>query len=48
MVGKLSCYERRIVAFANLSFQKGLLMPEEVARKMGEMKARWTTQIEDA
>jgi hypothetical protein len=39
-VGKLSYYERWIVAFANILFEKGLLTPEELARKVEEMKAR--------
>jgi len=40
MVGKLSYYERWIVAFANILFQKQILTPEELARKMGEVEAR--------
>ena len=42
MVGKLSYYERWIVAFANILFQKGMLTPEDLARKMDEVKARQT------
>jgi hypothetical protein len=41
MVGKLSYYERWAVAFANISFQKGLFAPEELARKMDEVGARF-------
>jgi hypothetical protein len=41
MVAKLSYYERWVVAFANLLFQKGILTPEELALKMDEVKARW-------
>ena len=41
MVGKLSYYERWIVAFANILFRKQILTPEELARKMGEVDARW-------
>ena len=41
MVGKLSYYERWIVAFANILFQKGILTPEELALKMDEVEARW-------
>lgn len=41
MVGKLSYYERWIVAFANILFRKQLLSPEELARKMDEVEARW-------
>ena len=42
MIGKLTYYERWIVAFANILFQKGLLTPEQVASKMGEVEARWS------
>jgi hypothetical protein len=41
MIGKLSYYERWIVAFANILFQKGILTPEQLARKMDEVEARW-------
>ena len=44
MVGKLSYYERWIVAFSNILFQKGILTPEELARKMDDVKARWAAQ----
>jgi hypothetical protein len=44
MVGKLSYYERWIVAFANILFRKQLLTPEELARKMEEVEARWVQQ----
>lgn len=40
MVGKLSYYERWIVAFANILFQKATLTPDELARKMDEVAAR--------
>lgn len=40
MVGKLSYYERWIVAFANILFQKAILTPEELARKMDEVAGR--------
>jgi hypothetical protein len=40
MVGKLSYYERWIVAFANILFRKQLLSPEELARKMDEVQTR--------
>lgn len=40
VVGKLTYYERWIVTFANLSFQKGILTPEMLARKMDEVAAR--------
>ena len=41
MIGKLSYYERWIVAFANILFRKGLLTPTEFALKMKEAEARW-------
>ncbi|MEA3157543.1 MAG: hypothetical protein QOK44_5132 [Betaproteobacteria bacterium] len=40
MVGKLTYYERWIAAFANILFQKGILTPQELARKMDEVEAR--------
>jgi hypothetical protein len=40
MIDALSYYERWIVAFANILFQKGLLTPEQLANKMAEIKAR--------
>jgi hypothetical protein len=40
MVAKLSYYERWIVAFANILFQKGILAPTDLARKMDEVAAR--------
>jgi len=40
MVGKLTYYERWIAAFANILFQKQILTPEELARKMEEVEAR--------
>ena len=40
MVAKLTYYERWIVAFANILFQKGILTPEEVAKKVDEVAAR--------
>ena len=43
MVGKLSYYERWIVAFANILFRKGILTPTEVALKMKEVEAREQT-----
>lgn len=41
MVGKLSYYERWIVAFANILFRKEILTPTQLALKMGEVEARW-------
>jgi hypothetical protein len=40
LIGKLTYYERWIVTFANILFQKQLLTPEELARKMDEVAAR--------
>ncbi len=40
VVGKLTYYERWIVTFANLSFQKKILTPEQLATKMDEVAAR--------
>jgi hypothetical protein len=41
MVGKLTYYERWIVAFGTILFQKSILTPEELARKMDEVSARF-------
>ena len=41
MVGKLTYYERWIVAFANILFQKSILTPDELAQKMEEVSARY-------
>ena len=43
MVGKLTYYERWIVAFANILFRKGHLIPSELALKMREVEAREQT-----
>jgi hypothetical protein len=40
IIGQLSYYERWIAAFANILFQKAILTPEELARKMDEVAAR--------
>jgi hypothetical protein len=44
MVGKLSYYERWIVAFTNILFQKGIVTPTELARKVEEVEARWSAE----
>ena len=44
MVGKLTYYERWIAAFANILFQKGILTPGELARKMDEVDARYAAE----
>ena len=41
MVGKLSYYERWIVTFANILFQKGVLTPEQLAKRMQAVEARY-------
>ena len=41
MVGTLTYYERWIAAFANILFQKGILTPGDLARKMDEVDARY-------
>jgi Nitrile hydratase beta subunit len=43
LVGQLGYYERWIAAFANILFQKAILTPEELARKMDEVAARYPT-----
>ena len=40
LVGHLTYYERWIVAFTNLLFQKGILTPGDLAAKMEEVTAR--------
>jgi hypothetical protein len=41
MVGKLTYYERWVVTFANLLYQKQILHPADLARKMDEVAARF-------
>lgn len=48
MVSQLSYYERWIVAFANILFQKGILTPEALARKMADVEGRGAPGFEDA
>jgi hypothetical protein len=43
MVAKLTYYERWIVAFSNILFRKGILGLTELATKMDEVEARWTS-----
>jgi hypothetical protein len=40
LIGNLTYYERWIVTFANILFQKAILTPEELAIKMEEVGAR--------
>jgi len=42
LIGALSYYERWAAAFANILFQKGVLTPAQLARKMDEVEARWS------
>jgi Nitrile hydratase beta subunit len=48
MVGKLTYYERWIVAFANILFRKRILSPTELALKMKEVEARFEPPPADA
>ena len=41
LVGRLTYYERWIVAFSNILFRKRILTPTELAEKMKEIEARW-------
>ncbi len=41
-INKLSYYERWAVCFANLLFAKGVITPEELALKMGQVQTRFT------
>jgi hypothetical protein len=40
MMGKLTYYERWILAFSNILLQKAILTPDELAQKMKEVEAR--------
>jgi hypothetical protein len=40
VIGQLTYYERWIVAFANILFQKGILTPGDLAAKMEAVTAR--------
>jgi hypothetical protein len=40
IVGTLTYYERCIVPFPNILFQKAILTPDELAKKMEEVAAR--------
>jgi hypothetical protein len=41
LVARLSYYERWIVAFAKILFEKPILTPEQLALKMDEVAARY-------
>jgi hypothetical protein len=45
MVDKLTYYERWIIAFANILFQKAILTPGELANKMEEVAARHSNLV---
>jgi hypothetical protein len=47
IVAKLTYYERWIATFATILFQKGLLVPTDLARRMDEVAARWPDLPED-
>lgn len=47
IIGKLSYYERWVAAFANILFEKGILTPGALARKMDEVAARWPADEAD-
>ena len=42
LIGKLSYYERWMVAFANILFQKRVVTPDELAVRMDEVAIRHT------
>jgi hypothetical protein len=44
MIGKLTYYQRWIVVFATLLFQKRILTPGQLAVKMAELEARYATE----
>jgi hypothetical protein len=43
--GELNYYERWIAAFANILLQKQIVSPEELARKMDDVKLRWSRDL---
>ena len=46
LIGKLTYYERWMVAFANILFQKQVLTPEELAVRMDQVAARFAREAE--
>ncbi len=46
LIGKLTYYERWAAAFAIILFEKGILHPEELARKMAEVEGRRQMELE--
>ena len=47
MVGHLGYYERWIVGFANILFQKGILTPRDLALKMQQVEARSPSHVHE-
>jgi hypothetical protein len=41
LIGKLTYYERWILVIANILFQKQVVTPDELAKKMAEVEARY-------
>jgi hypothetical protein len=48
MVNKLSYYQRWLVAFSNILFAKGILVPSQLAEKMDEVQKRWRDEAAKA
>ncbi len=46
MIGRLGYYERWLAAFSVILFQKGVLTPTELARRMREIEDRWPASSE--
>jgi hypothetical protein len=44
LIGKLSYYERWILCFAIILFQKQILTPEEVARRIDEVRKEFESE----
>ena len=44
MMNSLAYYERWITAFSVILFQKQILVPDELARKMAEVEARYAKE----
>jgi hypothetical protein len=42
--GKLTYYERWVLVFANILFQKQVLTPDELAKKMAEVEERYSAK----
>jgi hypothetical protein len=46
IISKYSYYERWIVAFSIILFEKSILTPELLARKMDDVAARFGTEVD--